>query len=109
MTDYTKLVDTSKEIKANTSSKSWKHIIIEYLLTQPNHTAPIKEVLTNTDPKYTVDNYSKRKHCLDSQKTYMKQDLNVIAEYNDTNMRLIGVLDPKKDVIHPFKSSTPKK
>lgn len=103
MKDLSKLVDTTKEVTA-VSGIPWKERIVDYLLTKPGYRAPIKQVLADTDEKHDPNNYSKRKHCLDSQKTYMKQDLNVIAEWQGEDMVLVGLYDPKKDVINPFKA-----
>lgn len=102
---YTNLIDEKAEPinAAAVNQTPWKNRIIDYLLTKKNHTATIKEVLKATDDKYNEENYSKRKHCLDSQKTYMKQDLNVIAAYQDDTIKLVGVYNPKKNIIQPFK------
>jgi hypothetical protein len=102
MKDLTKLVDTTKVATVASSSVPWKERIVNFLLDQKDHRAPIKTVLEKTDEKHDPAKYLSRKHCLDSQKTYMKQYLNVHAGYDGDDMYLIGLEDKKTGKVHPF-------
>ena len=98
------MVDMKKEVAVADTSVSFKDRIVKYLLDQKGFAAPVEQLLKDIDPKYDGSNFSKRKHCLDSQKTYMKQDLNVYASYVDEGktMQLDGL---KIDgVVRPFKA-----
>jgi hypothetical protein len=103
MKDLSALVDKTKEAKAVGSGTPWKERIVNYLLDQKGYRAPIKKVLEVTDEKYDPNKYRARKHCLDSQKTYMKQDLLVHASYDGEDMVLVGLEDKKTGKVHPFK------
>jgi len=109
MSKYDQLIDTTKEVIVRRNGGTpWKERITDFLIENKGR-AKITDVLKATDPSPDPTCYRMRKHCLDSQKTYMGQDLNVIASYDGEYMILDGVRDPKTNKVHPFKYAvTPK-
>lgn len=102
MRDLTSLVDTTKTVIVRRNGGTpWKERIVEYLLEKRGR-ALITDVLKATDPDPNPERYRQRKHCLDSQKTYMKQDLLVDASYDGKDMILNGLINKKTGICNPF-------
>lgn len=103
--DFTKQLDESKAVDASTVTSSttpWKERIVEFLI--ENQASTAEEILTKTDAKYDGNNFTKRKHCLDSQLTYIRQDFNILTKTVDENkIVLLGVVKDKKLI--PFKTA----
>jgi len=103
MSKYDEMTDKAKEVIVRRNGGTpWKERITDYLIEHKGK-AKIVDVLKATDPSPDPARYRMRKHCLDSQKTYMGQDLNVIASYDGEYMILDGVRDVKSGKVHPFK------
>lgn len=111
--DLSKIVDDKQVIEVTATGRTWKDEIVDFLFAQDGYEAPVKLVLEKTDPKHAPESFRKRKHCLDSQKTYMKdmylgnksvQFDGIAASYTDNgkSMKLVGVYN-KDGNIHPFK------
>lgn len=100
--DATQTLDAAKFA---TSSTPWKERIATYLIENQNKTS--KEILKATDPKFDGTNYSSRKHCLDSQITYMRQDYNMVVRHENDKYILLGIIDPKTNKMTPFTSALP--
>ena len=93
-------LNLSNEEATRTTGKGgtpWRVRIIEFLASQKGYTATIEAVLQATDDKYSADMsvaaYRKRKHCLDSQKTYAWQDEGVDIAYEGDAMRIRAAKD----------------
>ena len=103
------LIDESKAVKADSianSSTPWKDRIIQYMTNLPADEAAQthKQILEQTDDKYDETNYSKRKHCLASQFTYMRQDYNIrTLTVNEDKIVLVGI--ERDDKLIPFKNA----
>jgi len=105
MNKFDKFVDETVEaIDANTvaSTTAWKDRIVEFLM--DNQGASTRDILEATDPNFTGDNFTKRKHCLDSQITYARQDYNLVIQKQDDKYLLRGVIKDKK--LHTFLSAS---
>ena len=103
MLDNENAVD-AKSVK--TSTVSWKQLIIEHMINQPEAMQSIKSVLRATDSKFKDDesNYRERKKCFESQMTYIRQDVGIhILRDADDNVALVGLLKDGK--CSPFKNA----
>lgn len=105
--NFEKQLDSSKAVDAKSvadSSTPWKDRIIEWMSSQPEAAQSVEAILKATDPKFTGDNLGKRKHCLDSQLTYMRQDYNIRTKSIDEDkIVLLGV--QKGEKLIPFKNA----
>ena len=101
--DLTKIVDTETVVEASRRTGSWKQAIIDYLYHRPEFTATVEEILEATDHNYVEgSNSAKRAHCLASQLTYMRQDLNVETfRPKKGSVTLLGLRNDTGD-INPF-------
>ncbi len=101
-------LDTEAEATrtAGKGGTPWRIRIIEFLASKDGYTASIVEVLEATDDKYSADldasQVRKRKHCLDSQKTYAWQDEGVDITYEGDNMRINAAKD-EDGILRPVK------
>lgn len=90
-----RLSDETVELSAVDTETNWKQRIVEFLLEQPGLKAPNIEILKNTDPEFRNEkdkaHLRKRLHCLASQRTYMRQDLNLVLKHSNDETQLIGV------------------
>lgn len=93
----------SVDIKTISSTKSWKQRIVELMTSSDKSLFTYKEILEHTDPNFTGDNYTSRKHCLDSQMTYIRQDYKIVTKKIDDKVCLLGVI--KGDKLIPFKNA----
>lgn len=82
------------------SSEPWKERIVSYLIDREDPLATYEEILEATDDKYNGDNFNKRKHCLDSQFTYIRQDLNILTKKVDDKIAVLGIV--KEDKLRVF-------
>lgn len=105
--NFEKHLDEKAAVDASTiadSSTPWKDRIIEWMTNQPDAAQSFRDVLKHTDPKYTGENYVKRKHCLDSQLTYMRQDYDIRTKnVDDDKIVLLGI--QRGDKLIPFKNA----
>ena len=86
------------------STTPWKDRIIAWMSTQPEAAQPIEAILKATDPKFTGENLVKRRHCLDSQLTYMRQDYDIRTKFVDNDkLVLLGV--QKGEKLIPFRNA----
>lgn len=100
------LLDESKTIDASTitnSSTPWKDRIIEYMTSQPDAACTDAQILEATDDKLSDTNFTKRKHCLDSQFTYLRQDYHIHTKKVDNKTVLLGI--EKNNKVVPFKNA----
>ncbi len=105
--DFTKHLSEKDAVDAKAvadSSTPWKDRIIQWMTSQQEAAQSVEQILKATDPKYTGDNLSKRKHCLDSQLTYMRQDYSIRTKSVDEDkIVLLGV--QKGEKLIPFKNA----
>ena len=105
--DVTKLTDESKAVDASTiadGTTPWKHRIVEFMANRKEPAASVEEILKATDPKYNGENLSKRRHCLTSQLTYLRQDEGIVTKtLDDEKIVLLGV--KREDKVIPFKNA----
>ena len=100
-------LDPKKAVEVSTiadGTTPWKERIITYMISTENAAHSPVEILENTDPKYNKENYDARKHCLDSQLTYIRQDFNIRTKtLDDSRVILLGVV--RDDKLVPFKNA----
>lgn len=105
--DVTKLVDEKAAVEASTivdGTTPWKHRIVEFMAHREDAPASVEEILKATDPKFNGENLSKRRHCLASQLTYLRQDEGIVTKtLDDEKIVLLGV--KRGDKVVPFKNA----
>ena len=102
-----KLIDPKAAVDAKSvvdGTTPWKHRIVEYCANKPDGAATVEEILKNTDPKFNGENLAKRRHCLASQLTYLRQDEGIVTKtLDDEKIVLLGV--KREDKVIPFKNA----
>ena len=105
--NFEKQLDPKSAVAATSvadSATPWKDRIIQWMTSQEEAAQSVRAILEATDPKFTGDNLGKRKHCLDSQLTYMRQDYNIRTKsVDDDKIVLLGV--QKDDKVIPFRNA----
>jgi hypothetical protein len=112
MSKFDKALDESKAIEASQipdASTPWKERIVEFMTSSPQAAHTPHEILEATDPKYDPKSTDKskhfpaRKHCLDSQLTYITQDYDIRRTWDGDKVVLLGVVRNEKLI--PFKNA----
>jgi len=104
--DFTKHLDETKTVDAKTvvdSSTPWKDRIVQFMINSKEAALTDKEILEATDPNYNTENFENRKHCLDSQFTYIRKDFNIRTKKVDNKTVLLGI--QREDKLTPFKNA----
>ena len=113
MSKFDKQLDPNKAVDASTitdSSTPWKERIVDWMISQPEAAHTPVEILEATDDKFDPKasdkkfHYPARKHCLDSQMTYIRQDYDIKTKQLDGDkIVLLGMVRDGKLV--PFKNA----
>ena len=113
MSKFDKQLDKSKAVDASTitdSSTPWKERIVNWMIEQDEAAHTPAEILEATDEKYDPKSPEKkfhfpaRKHCLDSQMTYIRQDYDIkTKQLEGDKIVLLGMVRDGKLV--PFKNA----
>ena len=88
------------------NSKPWKERIVEWMVDQDDAKQKFTAILEATDDKYDPDSdnkkfrYENRKHCLDSQLTYIRQDYDIRTRVDGESVILLGI--ERGDKLVPF-------
>lgn len=92
------LLDESRAIDANSisTSSTWKERIVTFMTSADEAEHSIVEILEATDPIFDGKNLSKRKKCLESQLTYIRQDLDIHIKRVNDQVTLVGLIRDKK-------------
>ena len=107
-------VDESAAVDSNTvedSSVPWKQRIVEWMTAQPEPVHTVKQILEATDAVYDPKNkdeshFRSRKHCLDSQMTYIRQDYGIRTKtFGDQGIALLGIDNKETKKLIPFKNA----
>lgn len=89
----------------------WKQRIVEWMTSQPEAVHTAQEILKATDGQYdpkVVDrsHFNGRKHCLDSQLTYIRQDYGIrTRSFGEKGVALLGVENKETKKLIPFKNA----
>lgn len=111
---FENLVDDKAAVDLDTVADStipWKQRIVEWMTKQeePIHTA--REILEATDQSFNPKasdkgHYIGRKHCLDSQLTYIRQDYGIrTRSFGDQGVALLGIENRETKKLIPFKNA----